>query len=98
MSLRIYAIAYLVFLYAPIVLLPIFAFNDATIIRFPLAAFTTDWFGELMTKRSLHTAVKNSLLASRPSRTERCNRVRSLTSAAFPPSSIVWACCPASIR
>ncbi|MDA1154998.1 MAG: ABC transporter permease [Proteobacteria bacterium] len=61
MSLRIYAIAYLVFLYAPIVLLPIFAFNDATIIAFPLAGFTTDWFGELMTNRSLHTAVKNSL-------------------------------------
>ncbi len=61
MSLRIYAIAYLVFLYAPIVLLPIFAFNDATIIAFPLAGFTTDWFGELMTNRSLHTSVKNSL-------------------------------------
>ena len=41
MSLRIYAIAYLIFLYAPIILLPIFAFNDATIIAFPLSGFTT---------------------------------------------------------
>lgn len=61
MSLRIYAIAYLIFLYAPIVLLPIFAFNDATIIAFPLAGFTTDWFKELMTTKALHNAVQNSL-------------------------------------
>ncbi|WP_019953636.1 ABC transporter permease [Yoonia vestfoldensis] len=61
MSLRVYAIAYLIFLYAPIVLLPIFAFNDATIIAFPLSGFTTNWFGELMTNTSLHAAVRNSL-------------------------------------
>lgn len=61
MSLRVYAIAYLLFLYAPIALLPIFAFNDATIIAFPLSGFTTDWFGELMTNTSLHTAVGNSV-------------------------------------
>ena len=61
MSLRIYAIAYLIFLYAPIALLPVFAFNDATIIAFPLSGFTTNWFGELWTNTSLHTAVKNSV-------------------------------------
>lgn len=61
MSLRIYAIAYLIFLYAPIILLPIFAFNDATIIAFPLSGFTTEWFGELMTTKALHGAVQNSI-------------------------------------
>lgn len=61
MSLRIYAIAYLLFLYAPIVLLPIFAFNDATIIAFPLSGFTTDWFSQLWTTQALHRAVQNSL-------------------------------------
>ena len=30
-----YAIAYLIFLYAPIVLLPLFAFNDSKVIAFP---------------------------------------------------------------
>ncbi len=35
-GLRAYAIGYLIFLYAPIVLLPIFAFNDSRIIAFPL--------------------------------------------------------------
>lgn len=61
MSLRVYAIAYLIFLYAPIALLPIFAFNDATIIAFPLSGFTTNWFTELSTNAALHTAVKNSV-------------------------------------
>ena len=61
MSLRIYAIAYLIFLYAPILLLPIFAFNDATIIAFPLSGFTTDWFEQLWTTQALHKSVQNSL-------------------------------------
>lgn len=60
--LRLYAIAYLIFLYAPIVLLPIFAFNDATIIAFPLSGFTTKWFSDLWTTTALHQAVKNSLI------------------------------------
>ena len=62
MTLRIYAIAYLVFLYAPILLLPVFAFNDGTIIAFPLQGFTTQWFSELATTPALHSAVKNSLI------------------------------------
>ena len=61
-GLRIYAICYLVFLYAPILLLPLFAFNDATIIAFPLRGFTLEWFSQLMTIPALHGAVKNSLI------------------------------------
>ena len=61
MSLRIYAVAYLIFLYAPIALLPMFAFNDATIIAFPLSGFTTKWFEELTQNSALHAAVQNSL-------------------------------------
>ena len=58
-GLGIYALFYLVFLYAPIVLLPLFAFNDATIIAFPLSGFTTHWFAELWTNKALHSAVAN---------------------------------------
>ncbi|MGR3490753.1 MAG: ABC transporter permease, partial [Shimia sp.] len=61
MSLRIYAIAYLIFLYAPIALLPLFAFNDSAIIAFPLDGFTFRWFGELWETEALHAAVRNSL-------------------------------------
>lgn len=61
-GLRVYAVVYLVFLYAPILLLPVFAFNSGTVIAFPLQGFTTDWFDQLWTTPALHDAVRNSLL------------------------------------
>ena len=59
--LGIYTVGYLIFLYAPIVLLPLFAFNDSTIIAFPLKGFTTEWFSELLRIKTLHSATLNSL-------------------------------------
>lgn len=59
--LRIYVLAYLVFLYAPVVLLPIFAFNDSTVIAFPLDGFTLRWFVGLTETEALHAATLNSL-------------------------------------
>ena len=50
-----------VFLYAPIALLPLFAFNDGQVIAFPLQGFSTQWFAELRTTTALHDAVRNSL-------------------------------------
>lgn len=61
-GLGIYTLIYLLFLYAPVILLPLFAFNDSQIIAFPLAGFSTRWFGDLMTVKALHEAVVNSLL------------------------------------
>lgn len=61
-GLGIFAVLYLIFLYAPIILLPIFAFNDGTIIAFPLQGFTTGWFAELRTIPALHQATVNSLI------------------------------------
>lgn len=57
----VFVAAYLLFLYAPILLLPIFAFNDSTIIAFPLSGFTMRWFSDLLEVRALHDAVRNSL-------------------------------------
>ncbi|MEO1704683.1 MAG: ABC transporter permease [Pseudomonadota bacterium] len=62
MSLRAYAIGYLLFLYLPIALLPLFAFNDSTVIAFPLDSFTFRWFISLRETPALHTAVRNSLI------------------------------------
>lgn len=62
--LRVYTLAFLVFLYAPILLLPVFAFNDGTVIAFPLDGFTTKWFAELWTNSELHAALLNSLLVA----------------------------------
>ena len=58
---RGYAIVYLLVLYAPIMLLPIFAFNDSAIVSFPLAGFTTKWFTQMAGEPTLHDALKNSL-------------------------------------
>ncbi|WP_312528358.1 ABC transporter permease [Paracoccus sp. (in: a-proteobacteria)] len=61
-GLKIYAILYLVFLYAPIILLPLFAFNSGTIITFPLKGFTSNWFAQMWANATLRQALMNSLL------------------------------------
>jgi spermidine/putrescine transport system permease protein len=69
---KIYTIFYLIFLYAPILLLPLFAFNSSEIIRFPLTGFTTQWFSDLFsrpgfvdaTMASLKIAVGTSIIAT----------------------------------
>lgn len=63
-GLRIYAIGYLIFLYAPIALLPLFAFNNSIVIAFPLAGFTTQWFGEMWNDAQMFNALKNSLIVA----------------------------------
>ena len=60
--LRIYTIGYLIFLYAPIILLPLFAFNDSKIIAFPLSGFTTEWFKQMWQDDALFSALKNSMI------------------------------------
>lgn len=59
-----YSVLCLAFLYAPVLLLPIFAFNDAAIIAFPLSGFTTKNFEQLWATSALHTAVFNSLMVA----------------------------------
>lgn len=63
-GLRIYTIGYLIFLYAPILLLPIFAFNDSKVIAFPLSGFTTTWFSQMWVDDNLWKALKNSMIVS----------------------------------
>lgn len=60
-GLQAYAVLYLLFLYAPILLLPIFAFNSGTIISFPLQGFTTEWFSQMWANATLRRALTNSL-------------------------------------
>lgn len=50
-----------IFLYAPTLLLPIFAFNDSKIVAFPLSGTTTKWFELLWENDALHSATINSL-------------------------------------
>lgn len=60
--LKIYIVLFMIFLYAPAVLLPVFAFNSSSIVAFPLKGFTTEWFTVLWQTEALHTSAKNSLL------------------------------------
>jgi spermidine/putrescine transport system permease protein len=60
-ALGIYACLYLIFLYAPVLMLPLFSFNNATYVAFPLHGFTWHWYGELLADDDLHDAALNSL-------------------------------------
>ena len=62
--LKIFAFLYLIFLYAPALLLPIFSFNASQIIAFPLTGFSTHWFETLLYQKTLHEALKNSLIVA----------------------------------
>jgi len=62
--LLIYVSLFLVFLYAPTLLLPLFAFNDSTIVAFPLSGFTITWFANLLDASTLHDATINSLVVA----------------------------------
>jgi spermidine/putrescine transport system permease protein len=57
-----YTLFYLLFLYGPILLLPIFAFNDSKVVAFPLKGLTLNWFAEMAADQNLRTAAKNSLI------------------------------------
>ncbi len=62
--LAFYTAMFLVFLYAPVILLPIFAFNDSKIVAFPLRGFTLDWFRLLLEQDQLHSSLRNSLIVA----------------------------------
>jgi spermidine/putrescine transport system permease protein len=63
-GLKLYAVLFLIFLYGPIILLPLFAFNDSTVVAFPLKGFTTQWFQNVWNDSDLWQAVRNSLIVA----------------------------------
>jgi spermidine/putrescine transport system permease protein len=56
-----YAFAYLAFLYVPVLVLPVFSFNNSAFIAFPLSGFTTRWYAALAGDSALQHALGNSL-------------------------------------
>jgi spermidine/putrescine transport system permease protein len=60
-GLAIYAVLYLLFLYAPVLLLPAFSFNDSIFVAFPLTGFTTRWYSAMAADADMHVALANSL-------------------------------------
>jgi spermidine/putrescine transport system permease protein len=50
------------FLYAPIVILLIFSFNDSAVPTFPLSGFTLHWYHEFLTNSDLRNALETSAI------------------------------------
>lgn len=61
-GLTIYATLYLAFLYLPVLVLPLFSFNDGTIVAFPIKGWTLDWYRQLGAQETLLSALGNSLI------------------------------------
>ena len=59
--LAIYAAFFMAFLYVPVLLLPLFSFNDGLYIAFPIKGFTTRWYAEMFANTAMHAALWNSL-------------------------------------
>jgi len=60
-GLWLFAIAYLLFLYVPVLFLPIFSLNDSIFVAFPLTGFTTRWYEQMLADRDMLNALSVSL-------------------------------------
>jgi len=52
------------FLYAPIVILLIFSFNDAEVPSFPLSGFTLHWYRQFLANSELHSSLETSAIVA----------------------------------
>jgi putative spermidine/putrescine transport system permease protein len=62
-GLRVATGVVLAFLYLPLIILAIYAFNPSRLQAWPPTGFTLDWFAEAAANSSLREAILNSLLA-----------------------------------
>lgn len=54
----------LLFLFFPLFVVALFSFSESTISRFPIAAFTWNWYAKLFANRAMHEALANSLIVA----------------------------------
>lgn len=59
--LQVYAVIFLIVLYAPVLFLPLFSFNDSIYVKFPLKGVTLQWYAELFERPPVWNALMNSL-------------------------------------
>jgi spermidine/putrescine transport system permease protein len=60
--LRLFFFLVVVFLYAPIVILLIFSFNDSAIPTFPLSGFTLHWYHQFLVNADLRASLETSAI------------------------------------
>ncbi len=61
-----YTVVYLAFIYLPVLLLPVFSFNDAIYVAFPMKGFTWQWWQEMVHQQGMHKALWNSFRVAVP--------------------------------
>lgn len=59
--LGVFAVLYVIFLYGPVLLLPLFSFNDSIYVAFPLKEFTFKWYHEMIANTQLIKALYASV-------------------------------------
>ena len=59
--LLVYAVVFAIFLYLPILLIPLFSFNSGIYVKFPFESFTFDWYADLFNRPRLLQSFYNSL-------------------------------------
>ncbi len=62
----VYTIIYLLFIYIPVLLLPLFSFNDGLYVAFPMQGFTLRWWEEMVQQTGMHRALANSFQVALP--------------------------------
>jgi spermidine/putrescine transport system permease protein len=60
--LPVYALVFMVFLYGPMLLMPLFSFNDSSFATFPLKGFTTRHYVDMAANTSMLAALQNSVM------------------------------------
>ncbi len=63
-SLKGYFVLLALFLYAPLVILAIFSFNNSKTIGFPLSGFTTKWYGQFVSNGQLLRSLRASVIVA----------------------------------
>jgi spermidine/putrescine transport system permease protein len=61
---RVFFTLVVVFLYAPIVILLVFSFNNAAVPAFPLSGFTTHWYHDFLHNGSMRGALETSVIVA----------------------------------
>ena len=62
--LRVFFVLVVAFLYAPIVILLIFSFNNSDVPAFPLSGFTLHWYRQFLENGDLHAALETSAIVA----------------------------------
>ena len=61
LPLQVYVCSFLAFIYIPVLLLPVFSFNDSIYIALPLKGFTLRWYESMLSNEAMHRALWNSV-------------------------------------